>query len=271
MSHTYQAARFEVSDGIAEFTMNRPDALNALSNELRDDYHAMVDEVQGNANISAVILRGEGRAFSAGGDVKGMQERYEKNVPATATRDRLIALHDWMERLYNLDCPVIAAVDGLAYGGGFALALVADFIFATPRSRFCSVFGRIGLVPDMGVVYHLPRVVGLSRAKDLMYTCRSISGQEALDLGIVHSLHEPDALLAAVRDYAGKLAKGSKDALAATKRMTNQAYQSSYDDVAQWEALAQAVMFTGEFNREAVRRFMAKEPAMFDWDKMSKS
>ncbi|MEQ9642984.1 MAG: enoyl-CoA hydratase/isomerase family protein [Alphaproteobacteria bacterium] len=270
MAHTYTDATFAVDDGIAEFTMNRPDVLNALTDGLRVDYKAMLDEVQGNGDIRALILRGEGRAFSAGGNVKNMGERMNAKAQLTETRDGLIAMHDWLERLYNLDCPVIAAVDGLAFGGGFSLALVSDFIMATPRSKFSAVFGRIGLVPDMGVVYTLPRVVGLPKAKDIMYTARTVEADEALALGIVHSLHEPDALLPAARDFASKLARGSKNAIAATKRMTNRSSEATYRQVAEWEADAQSMMFSTDFNNEAVRRFLAKEDPLYNWDAMDK-
>lgn len=268
MAHTYKEAIFTVDGGIAEFTMNRPDVLNALTEGMRVDFRAMLDEVQGNDEVRALILRGEGRAFSAGGDVKGMGER--RNEPLVKGRGRLIELHDWMERLYNLDCPVIAVVDGLAFGGGFALALMADFVMASPRARFCSVFGRIGLVPDMALAYTLPRVVGLPKAKDLMYTCRSIDAEEAIALGILHSIHQPDALLPAARDFAGKLARGPKAAIAATKRMANRASEATYRQVAEWEADAQSLMFSTDFNHEAVRRFLEKEEPLYNWDAMAK-
>jgi 2-(1,2-epoxy-1,2-dihydrophenyl)acetyl-CoA isomerase len=269
MAHSYKDAVFEINDGVAEFTMNRPDVLNALTEDLRRDYRAMLDTVQGNDDVRALILRGEGRAFSAGGDVKGMGERMNSKVQLAKTRDHLIGMHDWLERLYNLDCPVIAAVDGLAFGGGFSLALISDFVLCTPRAKFSAVFGRIGLVPDMGVVYTLPRVVGLPKAKDIMYTARTVEADEALALGIVHSIHEPDALLPSARDFAARLARGSKAAIAATKRMANKSAQASYRDVAEWEADAQAVMFSTDFNHEAVRRFLAKEDPLYNWDKMA--
>ncbi len=270
MTENAKDTTFTVTDGIGEFTLNRPDVLNALTEDMVRELRGMIDRVQGNNEVRALIISGEGRAFSAGGNVKGMSERQQDNKPdTTKPRDRILELHDWLERLYNLDCPVIAAVDGLAFGGGFSLALACDFVFATERSRFSAVFGRIGLVPDMALVYTLPRLVGMAQAKDILYTARSVSAEEALDLGIVHSLHAPDELMPAARRYAGRLAKGSKSAIAATKRMTNKAFQSNYKDVAEWEADAQSLMFTTDFNREAVRRFIAKEPALYNWDEMA--
>src|SRR6056297_1451710 len=158
-------------DGVATFTMARPEALNALSDALKEDFRAMVDFVDGNEAVKALVLAGEGRAFCAGGDVKNMTDRTAEG-PGPA-RHSILSVHQWLERLLNIDCPVIAAVDGLAFGGGFSLALMADIVFASPKARFCAVFARIGLMPDMGLAYTLPRAVGPAVAKDLMFTGRS--------------------------------------------------------------------------------------------------
>jgi 2-(1,2-epoxy-1,2-dihydrophenyl)acetyl-CoA isomerase len=269
MTHQYKSARFDIDgDGIARFTMCKPEILNPLTDDLRDDFEAMVNTVEGNPDVKVLILAGEGRAFSAGGNVKGMAER--KDAQAAQARTRLYDAHNWLQRLYNIDCPVIAAVDGLAFGGGFAFALVADFIFASEKARFCSVFGRIGLMPDLGVLYTLPRVVGMAAAKDLMFTCRSIDVEEAKALGIVHQIHRSETLMGAVDDFAARLAQSSKDAIAITKRTVNGAFESTYGDVVDAEANGQAVMFTTPFHKEAVRRFIAKEPSLYDWDRMTK-
>ncbi len=174
MAPTFQSARLDIANtGVATFTLNRPEALNALSPDLKEDFQTMVDFVDGNADIKALILTGEGRAFCAGGDVKGMTNRLADGPGAS--RQGILEVHGWLQRLHNIDCAVIAAVDGLAFGGGFSLALVADFVFASPKAKFCSVFSRIGLMPDMALAYTLPRVVGAAMAKDLMFTGRSIS------------------------------------------------------------------------------------------------
>lgn len=267
MTHQYKSARFEIDgDGIARFTMCKPEIMNPLTDDLRDDFEAMVNAVEGNADVKVLILAGEGRAFSAGGNVKGMAER--KDQPVAQMRMRMYDAHNWLERLYNIDCPVIAKVDGLAYGGGFAFALVADFIFASPKARFCSVFGRIGLMPDLGVLYTLPRVVGMAAAKDLMFTCRSIDVEEAKALGIVHQIHRSEDLDDAVDTFAQRLSHASKDAIAITKRTVNSVFESTYSDVVDAEANGQPLMFTTGFHQEAVRRFVSKEASLYDWDKM---
>lgn len=256
-----------VSDGIAVFTMTRPEARNALDLDLRADLAELVAEVRANDDIKALIITGSGGVFCAGGDTKAMAQGLG---PGHAIRRRVLSVHAWLEDLYNLDCPVIAAVDGPAYGGGLSLALVADFVLATPRARFCAVFGRIGLAPDMAMVYTLPRMVGVQRAKELMYTARSFDGAEAREMGIVLAVHPEDELAAAARALAGRLARGSRVAQGATKALVNQSLHNDYRTMAEMEAAVQATCFDSDYHRQAIARFGAKEPSLYDWDRMIK-
>jgi len=262
----WKASRFELGDdGIAVWTMTEPEIMNPLTPELNSDFRTLTDRVQGNEDVRALILAGEGRAFSAGGNVKGMVSR---EFNAHNSRNHMLSAHEWVEKLYNLDCPVIAVVDGLAFGGGLSFCLLADFVMASPKARFCVVFGRIGLIPDLGVLYTLPRVVGMSKAKELMYTARSFDAEEAKEMGIVHSIHSSESLMDDARAFAARLAKGSKAAMALTKRVVNGSYEMSYRDLVDAEANGQALMFSTPFHKEAVRRFVDKEPRLYDWDSM---
>ncbi|MCA8929886.1 MAG: enoyl-CoA hydratase/isomerase family protein, partial [Alphaproteobacteria bacterium] len=152
---TLTCTKLEIAGRVATFTLNRPEALNALSWQMREDFKALVDFVEGNEAIGALVLAGEGRAFCAGGDVTTMTDRVGDGPGPS--RQRILDVHQWLLRLHNIDCPVIAAVEGLAFGGGFSLALTADLVFASEKARFCAVFARIGLMPDMGLAYTLPR------------------------------------------------------------------------------------------------------------------
>lgn len=267
MTHDFKDATFTVADGIARFHMNRPDVLNALTEELRVDFSHMLDLIEADPDIKVLILSGEGRAFSAGGNVKGMANR--PSMSPSAFRDRLRTLHVWLKRLVELRCPVIAKVDGLAFGGGFALALTADLVFASSNARFSAVFGRIGLIPDMALLYTLPRVVGRQRAKELMFTARSFDAHEAKALGIVLDVCEPDDLDAHVDNFAAGLTAGSTQAMALTKQLVNRAHESDYDTMAELEANGQAMMVATDFHVEAVRRFANKETPLFNWDTMT--
>jgi 2-(1,2-epoxy-1,2-dihydrophenyl)acetyl-CoA isomerase len=149
--------------------INRPDRRNAFDLEVREGIAQAVYEARDDDSVRAVIITGVDGIFCAGGDLKSLSEAKR---PVFKDRDRIRRLHTWFRELVNLEKPVIAAVDGPAFGAGFNLALACDFVLATPRARFCAVFGRIGLVPDLGGFFLLPRIVGLQRAKDLVFSAR---------------------------------------------------------------------------------------------------
>ncbi len=266
-----KCSRLDIAEnGVATFTMARPDALNAISIDLRNDFHRMVEFADGNEAIKALVLTGEGRAFCAGGDVTNMTNRLDSGPGAA--RQSILDVHVWLERLLNIDCPVISAVNGLAFGGGFSVALMADLVFAAPNARFCAVFSRIGLMPDMGLAYTLPRAVGPSMAKDLMFTGRSVSAAEGKELGFVHTVTaEGEDVVTAAQHYAGKLAQGPKTSVALTKRLVNKTFQSNYTDIAAAEADGQTLLFGSQFSQEAIRRFLGKEPALYNWDQMERA
>ena len=215
---TEPESRLDIADGVGVFTLNRPQAMNALSPAMFErDLPDLVARAEADDALRVLILTGAGDNFCSGADVKRMGGA----SPRTADeRDaNLRRTLDWIYRLTNLDRPVIAAVDGIAYGGGFSLALTADIILATPRARFCLVFGRIGLIPDMGAAALLTRVIGPRRAKELAFTARSLDASEAMELGIVHAIVEPGDLLPAAQAMARRLAKGSRTSLARAKRL----------------------------------------------------
>ena len=270
MSKSFTDATLEIDDkGVAVFKMNRPDVLNALTPELKNDLIRMLDLVQGNDDINALILTGTGRAFCAGGNVKGMND--PENAEPEKVRVRMMKMHEWLVRLHNLDCPVIAAVNGLAFGGGLALALQADFVLATEEASFSSVFGRIGLIPDMALLYTLPRALGMQRAKELMYTARSITAKEAEDMGMLYGIYSSNELMPAAKELAVRLAEASKPAIGLTKKLINRSFQSDYATMAELESDGQSILFSTKFHKEAVRRFQSKEPPLYNWDKMDGS
>jgi 2-(1,2-epoxy-1,2-dihydrophenyl)acetyl-CoA isomerase len=268
--HKLQESQLTVDRGVAEFTHLRPAARNALSMELRCDYGLMLDMVESDRTIRALIITGSGGSFCAGGDVKGMHQRLQStdaefNSP-DATRRRLDDSQRWLQRLRDLDVPLIAAVDGVAFGAGFGLALQADFILASSRAAFCMSFVRMGAVPDYGAFYTLPRVIGLAHAKELMLTGRRVPVEEARSLGFVHAVHEAEALPAQARAFARRLAAGPREALGLTKKLLNKSFETDYATLAAFEACAQAVCMASPYHAQAVARFSAGEPALYDWD-----
>jgi len=253
----------------AVLTMNRPDQRNALDPALRDAFAAAVAEVRDDPDVRAVVLAGAGGHFCAGGDVKAMAPGAAGQDKVFGGRDRLRRLQRWFDELVDLEKPVIAAVDGVAFGAGLSLALAADFILASPRARFCSVFARLGFVPDAGGMYLLPRAIGLARAKDMVFSARVVEAQEALDLGLVQQVCEGDVLQAALA-FAERFHAAPTAAIGIAKGVMNHAFESDRREVYAQEAMAQALCMQSDFHREAARRFVDKQPPLYQWDEGAK-
>lgn len=264
-------AELSVTDSVAEFTHQRPERRNALSTELRQDYVDMLERVENDRSISALIITGSGGSFCAGGDLKAIKERQSNpdpaSSPALAMRDNLLGAHAWLSRLRNLEVPVIAAVDGPAYGAGASLALAADFVMTSREASFCMSFHKIGMIPDMGALYIVPRLVGMAVAKDLFLTARRVGADEAKQLGLVHSVVEADALLTEARRFARRFRSGPRGAFGAGKRLLNMSFETSYAALAQLEASAQAVETCTPYHADAIARFLSGEPSAYDWDR----
>ena len=257
----------EVEDGVAVFTLNRPEKMNAISeNMFQHDLPDMVARVTEDDDIRVLILAGAGENFCSGADVSLMGG---ENKPSPKDRNgKLRDILDYLYKLVNLPKPVISAVDGNAFGGGFSLAVTADIVMATPRARFSLVFGRIGLIPDMTAAYVLPRLIGPQRTKELTFTARSFGIDEAVSMGIVQDVHDAEMLLPAARQMAAQLSHGSATAMAEAKRLIDMSLQSSQAEMTDAECAAQLACRGTEFHGEAVRRFMTKEPRLYDWDAM---
>lgn len=254
----------DIDAGIATLTLNRPAQRNALHPQMREELAQAIGQIRDDARVRAVILTGAGEAFCAGGDVESMMD---PTLHGLAWRDRVRRIHRWLPELVNLEKPVIAAVDGVAFGAGLSLALASDFVLATPRTRFCAVFGRIGFVPDTGAMYLLPRAVGMQRAKELAFTARAFDAQEARTLGIVMDIVEPTQLQDSSRALALRFVDASTAAVGMAKSIMNQAFNLDAHAIAEMEAYAQTLCRNTEYHREAIERFSAKKPARYDWNR----
>lgn len=247
-------------DGVATLTLNRPQQKNALNMPMRDALREAVQQIRADRTVRAVVLRGAGTDFCSGGDIRAMNV-----TEAEAGRNRMDDLHGWLSMLVDLDRPVVAAIDGVAYGAGFSLALLADFVVASPRARFCMPFMKVGLVPDCGALYTLPRVVGMARARDLVFSAREIGAEEARQIGAVFEIVPEDRLHGRARQLARSLAAASPVAFGLAKRALNQSLGSDVRAMLEMESLGQGIAYTTTYHREAVRRFKEKEPPLFQW------
>ena len=243
-------------------TLNRPESRNALDLDMRRALGEAVFTARDSAEVKAVVITGAGGAFCSGGDLKSLSAEQR---PIFVDRDRIRRLHQWFRELVNLEKPVIAAVNGVAFGAGFNLALACDFIVGTPTTRFCAVFARIGLVPDLGGFFLLPRIVGLQRAKELVFSAREVDAEEAQRLGILYAAYPPESLLDEALALAARFGEASTEALGIAKNILNRSFNLDQDTLAELEASAQAMSLHTEYHRVAVAGFLAKKPPAFRW------
>lgn len=258
-----EAINYSVSDGIATLTLNRPQQKNALDSVMRNEIADVISAVRRDRGIHALIITGAGGAFCSGGDLRSM----DTGGSAEIARTRMTDLHLWMEELLTLDRPVIAAVDGPAFGAGFGLALAADFILATPRARFCLSFLRLGVIPDCGVFYTLPRIVGVQRAKELAFSTREIDAEEAKQLGIVFEIQPEESLQERARQLAHSFTQASPTALSIIKRAMNASLGNDLGTMLEIEATGQGLARSTDYHRDAIQRYMNKQPQQFQWPK----
>ncbi|MCW8182136.1 enoyl-CoA hydratase/isomerase family protein [Verminephrobacter eiseniae] len=261
MNETLQIDRVGAT---AVLTMHRPEARNALDLAMRQAFGAAIAGIRDDAGIRAVVLTGAGGHFCAGGDVKAMVQGQGGQRDIFEGRERMRSLHRWFDELVDLEKPVIAAVDGAAFGAGLSLALAADFVLATPRAQFCCAFARLGFVPDMGAMYLLPRAIGLARTKDLVFSARVVHAPEALAIGLAQQIVPGDVRAAALA-FAQRFHQAPTEALGIAKGVLNHAFESERRDVYAQEAMAQAMARESAFHQDAARRFLAKEPPAYQW------
>lgn len=270
MSETSEArpsVRMERQGPISIIVLDKAaETRNAFDLAMRAEIARAVIEVRDDDSVKVVIITGSQGVFCAGGDLRALHA--EKST-AYRNRRRILRLHPWFRELSNLEKPVIAAVDGPAFGAGFNLALACDFVLATPRARFCSVFGRVGLVPDLGGFYFLPRIVGLQRAKEIVFTAREIAAEEAERLGIVYAIHAEDQLLEAALTLARSFCDASTEAIGLAKNILNRSFNLDQDTLAELESYSQAVAMDSDYHEDAVQRFLTKQPLRFVWKRRS--
>ena len=257
---TLETVLYEVSDGVATITLNRPDALNSTNDQLYRELTGLIKTVAEDADVGCVILTGAGRGFCAGADVKSMNP--DMKPLARRQRHRGI-LRDVLYPLVNLEKPVIAAVNGPAVGAGFNIALAADILIASEAAMFSQIFTRLGLVPDLGGLYFLTRVVGLNKAKELCFTARKISAAEAYGLGIVNRVVPAADLMAEARKLAIEIAAGPATALAMIKNLLNKSSTSTIEQMLEYESYAQTIAYITPEHAEGVLAFREKRAPNF--------
>ena len=260
---TYKTIRLDIEGGVATLALNRPERKNALDLSMRQEIAAVLELVRGTDNISALVIIGAGGAFCSGGDIRAMAAG---QITAEAGRASIRGVHSWLRPLMEFERPVVTAIDGPAYGAGLGLALAGDFIVATPQARFCASFMRVGLVPDGGLLYTLPRMIGLQRAKELFYSTREIDADTAREWGLVNEIVSvPESLLDRAQAVARGLGNASTTAFGLIKSALARTFESDLATMLEVEAAAQGIAFSSDYHREAAQRFVQKREPLFRW------
>jgi 2-(1,2-epoxy-1,2-dihydrophenyl)acetyl-CoA isomerase len=255
----YEAILVQKTGPVATVTMNRPEALNFLDPIMAQEIERALADLEKDEEVRAVVVTGAGRAFCAGGDVKFMKQEW----PVYDLVVRMERVTGFIKAMLDLPKPIIASVNGPAVGAGCNIALAADLVLASEKATFCQVFTRIGLIPDCGGIYLLPRRVGMTKAKELIFTARTIEAGEAERIGLVNRVVPAEALEEETRKIAAELANGPTMAVGIAKRLLNQSYESDFETILQAENSNQVLLRKAEDHREGVRAFFEKRKPEF--------
>jgi 2-(1,2-epoxy-1,2-dihydrophenyl)acetyl-CoA isomerase len=250
---------FDVADRVATITLNRPDALNALTIGLKDELLAMLVQVSIDSAVRAVVLTGAGRAFCAG------QDLHERLKPDAVPLDEEIRerYNPIILAMRHLDRPVIGAINGIAAGAGASLAFACDVRIAAENASFLLAFGRIGLVPDSGATWFLPRLVGSAKAAELALLGEPMSASDAARIGLVAKVVPADSVVAEARAIAARLADMAPQAVALTKWALQASWTTSLEEQLEMEAQLQGIVGATADHAEGIAAFVDKRPPRF--------
>ena len=249
--------------GVATITLNRPERLNALTFEVYRELTDSFAQLRYESDVRVVVITGAGRAFCSGGDVHDIiGELFSRNMEGLLEFTRMTC--ELVRNIRNLQKPVIASLNGTTAGAGACIALASDIRIASEEAKIAFLFVKVGLSgADMGAAYLLPRVVGLSKATELLYTGDFISASEAERIGLYNKVVPVDQLADTTRGFAEKLARGPAFALAKTKEMLNRELFCTLETALESEAQAQALCMQHPDYREAYESFVAKREPKF--------
>jgi enoyl-CoA hydratase/carnithine racemase len=249
---------FSIAGSVAVLTLNRPDVRNAINDAMRGELLSAIERAAADDAITALVLTGNGKSFCSGGDITGMRERLKAPAGKVAFNGwrRQKQIHRAVGALHGFPKPTIAAVNGAAAGLGCDLALACDFIVAAEDAAFTMSFVKRGLVSDGGGMYFLPRRIGLPRAKELIFTGRSVGAKEALAIGLADRVSAN--LVSDAVAWARELGGGSPASIALAKAILDRAFESTEEEVFALGREAQAICYTTEEHRASVEAFLDK-------------
>lgn len=255
----YQFLKFHVENSVATITLNRPEVYNALNDEITFELQDVLKNVARDENIRVVVLTGEGKAFCSGQDLKA--------ASGTEKRSFMDSLHrrynPIIRAMRNLPKPIVCRLNGVAAGAGCSLALACDILVASEEATLIEVFINIGLVPDSGSSYFLPRLTGMAKAFELCSMGTRIKADEALRLGLVNEVVAADKLDEAVKRYTDYYAAAPTKAIGLIKKMLNKSVTASLDEMLDYEAYCQEIAGSTQDYKEGVQAFLEKRKPVF--------
>lgn len=257
---------YEQQGPVVTLTMNQPETRNPLTgNSAVPEFLAAIDRIDADPGVRCVILTANGPSFSAGGDIREMKRQAAPEVSEMSIRsDYKRGIQKLTLALFNLEVPVIAAVNGHALGAGLDLACMCDIRIASEKAKFAETFVKLGIIPGDGGAWLLPRVIGLSRASELAFTGDMIDAKQALEWNLVSRVVPHGDLLPAARELAGRIAANAGHGLRLTKRLMREALHTRLDSVLELSAVYQAVSHKTADHAEAVGAFLEKRAPRFD-------
>ncbi len=257
----YQAILLTIDNNVAWITLNRPDARNAINDEMREELLAVLTDARTNPDVRALVVTGSGKGFCTGADLS--RRGSGPSGPGAAREMMRTRSQRLIRAVWELEKPVIAAVNGVAAGLGAHLAFAADLIIAAADARFIEVFVRRGIAVDGAGAYLLPRLIGLARAKELVFFGEDLPAEEAQRIGLVNKVVAPDALHDAARQWAERLATGPTFAIGMSKRLLNRSLDSDLETALDEEAMVQSIVTQSEDTKEGLLAFAERRQPVF--------
>lgn len=253
-------------DSIATITLNRPKVLNALHLEAVNEFLTVLEDVEKDETIRAVVITGTGRGFCTGADLIGRSSGSARPAATSTSRGTggwLVQFHKCIEKITTMQKPVIALINGYAVGAGFDMAIACDIRIAAEDARFSEIFVRRGLLPDSGGTFFLPRLVGVGKAMELIFTGDIINAEEAERIGIINKVVPNDQLETIGMEFVKRLAKGPTKAIGLAKVGVNKALESDLSSALKFARDAMAILAQTEDSREGRRSFAEKREPIF--------
>lgn len=259
---SYQYIKFSRRDGFAQVTLNRPDSLNAFTAAMHEELAEALTEIEADASVRALLLTGTGRGFCAGQDLSDRKVSADGEAPDLGYSIETY-YNPLLRRLRALPMPVVCAVNGVAAGAGANIALSCDLVLAARSARFIQAFCRLGLVPDSGGTWLLPRLVGDARARAMALLGEPVPAEEAQRIGLIYRAVDDEQLMAEARGLCARLASAPTRGLAAIKRLLQSAWTNDYDSQLDLERDTQRELGRSDDYREGVAAFLEKREAKF--------